>query len=229
MPRKSLPTNDLSFMLQRLFLSLVFIALVAPAHAQIIRGYGVKAGLTYSNVRSPDLDFGGSGTSISFDTERRPGVAIFGFVEWLDMPFFSIVTEAGYVQRGFQYVEEMRTGPGSGGYIEEQTFDTRFDYLSMAALARLRWPSGALTPYVLGGPRLDFFLGGDPDEEGTLASSYASTSLGSTFGVGAEVSRGLPVALFAEARYSVDFTNALPDVPRDAYNNAFDVVIGVRL
>ena len=84
-----------------------------------------------------------------------------------------------------------------------------------------------MAPYVAGGPRLDVFLGGDPDEG--LPSSYSSTAFGGTVGGGVETSRLFPVTIFGEIRYNFDVTNSLPDVPRDAYNNAFDVLIGVRL
>ncbi len=215
-------------MMRLAFLSCILIAFCAPAQAQLVRGYGVKAGPTFSNVRSPDLDLGGEAPLV-FDTERRTGVALFAFVEWLDGPFFSVVTEAGYVQRGFEQIQEARTGPGEDGMLREVTLDTRFDYASFGAYARLRRPHGALTPYVLGGPRLDVFLGGEPDGEGSLADSYAPVAFGGTFGSGVEVARLLPVAVYAEVRYGVDLTNSLPDVPRDAYNNAFDVVLGLRL
>lgn len=206
----------------------MLIALAAPAHGQLVRGYGLKAGLTYSDVRSPDLDGGGE-RSLSLDTERRPGMAILGFVEWLTTPAFSLVTEAGYLQRGFQQTVEVRTDPGPGGALDEHPLDTRLDYASVAALAKLRRPTGAAVPYISGGPRVDFFLGGTPSGDGSLASSYAPAAVGGTIGVGVEIPQALPVALFVEARYNIDISNALPDVPRDAYNNAFDLLVGVRL
>lgn len=195
----------------------VSLATASLTHAQLIRGYGIKAGVSSSNVRSPD----------SFDTKRRTGFGLFAFMEWLGTSPLSIVTEAGYAQRGFATEQEGRDAQNNptGTF----RFEDRFDYLSLAAHAKVRWPSAPLAPYVLGGPRLDILLGGDPDGEGSLASSYSSTAVGGTFGAGVEISRNLPVALFAEIRYSFDVTNSLPDVPRDAYNNAFDVILGLRL
>ena len=213
-------------MLRYCFVLPVVAALAAPAHAQPVRGYGVKVGPTSSDVRSPDLDLGGE-EPISFDTKRRTGLAAFAFVEWLKAPPFSVVTEAGYVQRG--YATEHQDTDVEGNPTGTLRFDDRFDYLSFAALAKLRLPGGSLAPYALGGPRLDVFLGGNPDEEGTLASAYAATASGGTFGIGAEAAGLLPVPIFIEVRYSFDVTNSTPDVPRDVYNNAIDLLVGVRL
>ena len=99
----------------------------------------------------------------------------------------------------------------------------------MAALAKLRYVDAAVVPYAAVGPHLDVFLGGRPDEERTLAYAYSSLPFGGTVGIGVEAGKILPVHLFVELRYSFDVTNSLPDVPRDANNNAFDWMLGIRL
>lgn len=218
--------ENASTLLRFVVLLLVPGGFVVPAQAQLIRGYGVKAGVTAANVRSPDLDLGGE-TPISFDTVRRYGVSALAFAEWLDLPFLSVVTEAGYVQRG--YATETEGRDLNNNPIGTIRSDTRFDYLSFAAHAKLRAPGGVVAPYVIGGPRLDVLLGGSPGGEGSIVSYYSPTAFGITAGVGAETTELLPVVVFGEIRYNVDFTNSLPDVPRDMYNNAFDVLVGVRL
>lgn len=200
-------------------LTLVFFtASTFPAQAQLIRGYGIKAGVTSSNVRSQNFDL---------EQKRRTGIGFSAFVEWLDASPLSIVTEAGYVQRGFAVEYEARDAEKNA--IGTLRFDDRFDYLSFATHAKARWPNGALSPYVLGGPHFDVLLSGHPDEEGSLSSFYSATAFGGTLGAGVEFSQRLPVNLFTEIRYSFDLTNSLPDVPRDAYNNTFEVLLGVRL
>ncbi|HET6567731.1 MAG TPA: outer membrane beta-barrel protein [Rhodothermales bacterium] len=208
-------------------LLLAFGAFAVPARAQLIRGYGIKAGLTAANVRSPDLN-PDSENPIRFDTVRRYGVAALAYAEWLNLSFLSIVTEGGYVQRGYAMEHEVRDLNNNPAGTAR--FDWRFDYLSFAAQAKLRAPGGVVAPYVTGGPRLDVYLGGSPGEDGSLAAAYSPTAFGVTAGVGVEAAQLLPVAVFGEVRYNVDFTNSLPDdVPRDAYNNALDVLVGVRL
>jgi hypothetical protein len=152
---------------------------------------------------------------------------VFGFVEWLGSSPVSIVTEAGYVQRGFATENEGRDDQNNPTWTFRT--DERFDYISLAPQAKVRLQRGRVAPYALAGPRLDFFLGGSPDEEGSLASYHASTAFGGVLGAGLEFSQGRPVTPFAEIRYNFDVTNSLPDVPRDMYNNAVDFILGVRL
>ena len=210
-------------MLRRLPL-LLTLAAVFPTQAQLLRGYGVKVGPVAGDVRSPGLD---GESSIPLETERRIGLAAFAYAEWLDLPRVSVVTEAGYVQRGFAF--EQANSDEEGNPAGTIRFGTRLDYLAFATQLKLRLPEGLLVPYLVGGPHLSLFLGGDPDGEGALASSYAPTAFGGAVGVGAEASRLLPFAVFGELRYGFDVTNSLPDVPRDAYNNAFELLVGVRL
>lgn len=211
-------------MLRLLTILLISANIGSLAQAQMIRGYGIKAGLTLSDVHSPELT-GAGGTPISFDTVHRTGFVALGFVEWLKASPLSIITEAGYVQRGFAIEFEGRDAQNNptGKFRTED----RFDYLQLVVLAKLRLPQTRLSPYIIIGPHLGLFLGGDPDGEGSLADSYASTAFGGTGGGGIEVA--LQVPIFVEIRYSIDLTNSLPDVPRDAYNNAIEVVAGIRL
>ncbi len=213
-------------MICRFLLFLILSAIVLPVRAQVLRGYGIKAGLTSSNVRIPEIGRGGD-NPFRFETKSRLGPTALAFVEWLNLPALSFVTEAGYVQRGFLTEHEGRDAQNNPiGTIRNVT---RFDYLTFAGQAKVRWPISAVQPYAIGGPRLDVLLGGDPDEEGTIVSHYSSIAFGGTFGVGLEAPERLPLMLFVELRYNVDLTNSLPDVPRDSYNNAFDLLVGVRL
>ncbi|MEM9665581.1 MAG: porin family protein [Bacteroidota bacterium] len=216
----------ISFMLRLVLLLIAVLLPLMPAQAQVLRGYGLKLGPTASDINSPDLEFEG-GDPLRFDTVRRYGVAAFVYAEWFSQPFFSLVTEAGYTQRGFAIEYEGRDAQNNpSGTVRT---DDRFDYLSTSMLLKARLPLRADAPYVLAGPRLDFFLGGSPSGEGTLASAYSSTAFGGSIGLGVEVDALEVLTLFVESRYGFDVTNSLPDVPRDAYNTAFDLLIGIRL
>lgn len=207
-------------MRQVLFSCLALLLLLAfaknTAQAQLIRGWGGKVGLTLSNVK---LD-------PSFDTVYRHGIAGFGYVEWLQVPGFSVVTEVGYVPRGFATEHEKRDAANMPDGTFRQYF--RFDYVSTAILAKLRFERSGIAPYVAAGPRVDFYLGGDPSGTGSLAGAYSSMAYGLTTGIGVESSRLLSVTLFGELRFNYDVTNSTPDVPRDSYNRAFDLMVGTR-
>ena len=208
----------------RAFLVVLAIAALFGAssstHAQIVRGWGVKAGLAFSDVHSPPL---AGFPDFNAETRRVRGFAAHAFGEWLNVPHFSVVTEAGYAQRGY-YNEQLYMNQ-AGTNLQTVKIITRFHYMSAAVLAKGRYQTRGAVPYLLVGPHLDILVGA-PD--GGLAEEYAATAIGGTYGLGVEVPHVLPVVVFVEARYHVDYTNSLPDVPRDAYNNVVDVLLGIR-
>ena len=75
--------------------------------SQLIKGYGIKLGLT-----SADQKFNYSAIS-NIETKRRLGFISGVYVEWLDIPFISVITEMDYVQRGMgqEFIETAATGP----------------------------------------------------------------------------------------------------------------------
>ena len=208
-----------------LVLVLVLFIGAGPSSAQVVRSFGIKTGLTASNIRSPDFE--NEGVSFSFDEDRRRGLLVLAFVEWFDVGAFSLITEAGYVPRGneFEIMDVTRSDDGQGFEPGLTRFVRKFDYISFAVPVKARLRGGKVEPYVLAGPRVDFLVDGEPETQ--LVESYRSTTFGVVMGIGIESASS--VSIFGELRYNTDFTDSLPDAPRDAYNNAFDLIIGVRM
>lgn len=193
----------------------------AIADAQIVRSYGVTAEITSSDVRSPEVSVPG-GPSLDFETERRIGVGLAGFVEFNTAGPMSVVTEVGYAQRGYAWeidVRDAQNNPQGTTKLNE-----RFDFLSLDAALKFRHAFSWITPYALAGPEVRFKLGGN----GPLSDPQSGTTYGLTSGIGAELMRGTGLGFLAEIRYAVDLSNSLPDVPRDIYHNAIDIRMGVR-
>lgn len=212
-------------MISRLFILVVLLSSGASiASAQVIRSWGIKTGLTASNIRSPDFE--NDGVSFSFDEDRRRGLLVMAFVEWIDAGAFSIITEAGYIPRGNEFeLSSITRADNEQGFEPSITrFVRRLDYFSVAVPVKARLAGGSVVPYVMAGPRVDFLLDGEP--ETILVESYRSMAFGVVMGVGIE--NATSISIFGEIRYNTDFTNSLPDAPRDAYNNAFDLIIGLR-
>lgn len=205
-----------------ILLGVLLMGLSTDAQAQLVRDAGVKVGLTSA-----------SATDTISDLDRRTGLRAMAFVEWLDAPLFSVVTELGYTQRGFSETAEQRDE--SGEVVQNVVANTRLDYVTGAVLAKVRYPSAGLMPYAMAGPRIDALMnreagqfewvGGSAESE--LASLYESTALGATVAAGVEVRRGLPFSVSVEGRYEHDLTDSTPHVPRTVRNNAFSLVLGV--
>ena len=200
------------------FVAVLLLSVPAsPVQAQSPASYGIKAGFTSSSV---------STNMFADEIERREGLSAVAFAEWFDMSYFSLLTELGYTQRGYSRTVEVRNPQGERLGTEERS--TRFDYLTVAALAKLQYPGSALKPYAVAGPRSDVLLGGAPSN--LVTDQYDTLAFGGTIGAGVELSRQLlPVPVFLEVRYNADATNSLSCCPRDMSNRAFDILLGIEL
>ncbi|MGD8781428.1 MAG: porin family protein [Ignavibacteria bacterium] len=203
---------------------LVFIFLFTVSKGQILERYGLKTGPTFSKQdwEYPAVDF-------KDEFDNRTGFAIGAFAEIIRIGAIGIQSELNYIQRGSKMFDV--TGVDSPDLIG--TIKNRTDYLSLALLAKYNLKMPLISPYVLLGPRLDFYLDFDIDE--IVHEVYAETFenfkdqiYGGTIGVGAEVNV-LPVDLFAEFRYDFDFNKAFEDDYIDISSKSFYFTVGLFL
>lgn len=179
--------------------ALALLLLPASSHAQLVQDYGVKGGITFSSLQSSKYD------SVP---GRRTGYSIVGFAEWLDLNAFSLMTEAGYVQRGIEA--------------------SRLNYLTAAVMPKgyLSWEKWS--PYVLAGPRIDFLQEG-PDKVDANYVSVANVSFGGTVGAGVELPTLLPHTVVAEVRYNLSIqARTITSWDPGMRSNALDVMIGIH-
>lgn len=202
----------------KLTLILFFFLILFPLEAtsQPIRGYGVKVALTSANQTIGPLE-----------TNRRKGFNVAGYVEWLTIPYFSVLTQMEYVQRGMT-VDFVVTGPFGPEPIGRLTMDNRVDYLSISVLLKIALPSITVRPFAMAGPRIDFPIGHrtDDDELGEVYDKF-KTIFGGSVGVGVETAALLPVTITFEARYNIDFSDSYVGPAIAIRNNAFDFWLGV--
>ena len=165
-----------------------------------------------------------------FDTKRRVGFNAGIFAEWLDVPFFSVLTQVEYAQRGTGE-EFVVTGPSGPEPIGTKTLYARLDYVSVPVLGKIILQTGQISPYVLAGPRADFLLGYKSDEGlfSGVYDSFKKTTWGGSAGIGVQVKSLLPVTLIAEARYNFDFADSYRSDLMNVRNNSVDFWLGVGL
>ena len=196
-----------------LLLALVLAAAgAAPASAQHLRAWGVKSGLTLSNLQTE---------LASEDPEFRVGVSGFLFGEWSGSGRASVVAEAGYLQRGYARIVSTQVED----VVMERSLDRPFNYISLAALAKVRIARlGPASTYVVAGPRMNVLVG-DRRGEDVPNYDYRSVVWDASVGVGAE---GRHTIL--EIRYSRGLNDALEgEWGEPAYHRALDVVLGLKL
>lgn len=181
--------------------------------------YGLKAGLTSATVSfTPSAD----------RIRRRRGLAAMAFAEWLEASYVSLLTEAGYTQRGYTAIVPIVEGAS----LVTERRPVRFDHLTVAALARVRYPGAAVEPYAVAGPRGDVFLSGESALGRDLTlEGYEPVAFGATIGVGVESGTGvLPVPAFLEVRYNADLTDSLACCPdEEMRHRAVDILLGIKL
>jgi opacity protein-like surface antigen len=200
----------------------VLLALAAaPASAQRVEAFGLKLGPTVSTIET-DLP--------SEDPISRRGVNAVLFAQ-VGLPGpVSLVTEAGYLERG--YARNTGSIPDDGS-MEPYTYrlDRRMQYVTVAALARLDVARvGPVSAYAVAGPRMNALVGrrGEDTDGGMPGYEYRSVAWDVTAGAGVELVRGLPVLV--EARYNAGLNDALDGEGwrGSAYHRATEVLVGFR-
>ncbi|MGH7601381.1 MAG: porin family protein [bacterium] len=216
------------------FVSFAAVLLPLSVQAQLLKGYGIKAGVNSSNtaLSIPQSAF-------EIDTQRRTGVNAALFIEWGGSSFYSLVTQVEYAQRGFAEEQEI-TGENNPEPLGKVRASTRLDYISLPILLKLQYRKLAISPYLIAGPRVDFLVNREVGEfdfvignskvsvESELSKIVDDRALGGTVGLGFNAQKFLPLPLLVEGRYNFDFTDNSKSPPLQGKNNSFDVWLGIE-
>ncbi|MEW5980618.1 MAG: outer membrane beta-barrel protein [Acidobacteriota bacterium] len=177
--------------------SALALTLSNPADAQLIRSAGLKLG---ASAASQDWRYSMRG--VTLDAKTIWGIDVGGFVEWFNLPVFSVSMEAHYIQKGFEVTLPVSTTQSPDGNGTFKTTSARVNYFSIPALVKCRLDLGSSTLYALGGPRVDFLLSYTDEGFAVVFKDFRSSELGLTIGIGLEA---IPIDRFrlgAEFRYS---------------------------
>jgi hypothetical protein len=200
------------------------ILFTTPAvHAQIIRGYGLKLGAV-SASQTWDFDF-----NVNLPVEARWGYDAGIFVEVLDMPYFSVLAEVHYIQKGFSVTLPITTPVFPEGTGQYATLRPRADYLSIPLLAKVRFETGLIDPCLYAGPRFDILIGSKAEGANAVFDELKGTGTGAVVGAGVEIPTAFVPSLLAEIRYSTSFDDAFVNNHLTVKNHSFEILVGVRL
>jgi len=199
-----------------------FFLSVATTEGQIVKGFGLKAGLVSANQNweyaiTPPLE-----------TDNRLGVTAGVFLEGLASPFLSILAELRFTQKGMSWTIPITTETQPNGTGRFITMRTRVSYVAVPILVRLRLPTDVVEPYILVGPRIDFLLSNGGDGFEIVLDKFRKTELNTTLGVGVEAPSILPVALMVEFRYNPSLNDSYSSNFLRVRNRSFDFLVGVR-
>jgi len=201
---------------------IIVLFIVSTSQAQLLRGYGFKVGAT---LASEDWDYKQLN---DFQPDSRWGFNIGVFCEFLNIPYFSVVTEFNYVQKGMSEdipVTTITQPDGTGEYI---TWDTRVDYLDLSALGKLRFDLEMFLPYILLGPKIDFEIA----QEHSLGSAniveenFNEVMYGFKIGIGGTIKINT-ISLLAEILYDYDINDLYEGEYLTVTSNSVDFRLGI--
>jgi hypothetical protein len=151
-------------------------------------------------IANQDID---NKLGFDFNAKHRTGFDFGISIEWFNLPIFSLLTEAHYVQKGI--IEKMPRTNEYGEPMGPLKFYHRIDYLSIPVLAKLSIKTKHNSPYLVVGPRFDFLLGYKSKTLKLLYDELKHTNEGLTVGAGVE-SNTIPLRMLLEFRYDADVT-----------------------
>ena len=192
--------------------------------SQIISGYGLKLGAAFSNQT---WDYN---TDVNMDWQNKFGISPRIFVDLFNYTFIELEGEVGYLQKGFKYkmpVTTMYQPDGTGEYI---TVNNRLDYLSFAALAKLKYNIGIFSPYLLIGPQLNIMLSKNIDTGWEIVfDKFKKNNVGLSLGAGIEIKNIFPISILIEYRYERDFIDNYDSPNINFKNYSHVILLGVKI
>lgn len=203
-------------------ISILLLVHTSDTHAQLLRGFGLKAGAVSANQSW-------NYTSItSLPTDDRWGISVAGFLEFFDLPYLSAVLEFQYTQKGMSQTIPVYTQSNPEVVAYFMTKRPRVDYFSIPVLAKVRFSTPFATPYLMAGPRWDFLMSTKGDGFDAVTDKFKKSDFGATFGIGVEVPDLLPFDILAEFRYNSSLRDAFNNGFLAVRNRSFDMLLGVR-
>lgn len=192
--------------------------------AQFFNNVGIKSGTSISNqhwnYKNSGLDYG---------NESRTGLYLGLTTEILKGKYFSLMADLGYIQKGMQFEVELTSETNPEGTGEFERVDNRYDFIGFQPNVKLHLPTEKFQPYILVGPRIDFYLGYYGDEYMSYfeLSDLASVTFGATYGLGVDYNlKDFIISL--EGLHQPDFTSFFDGRWLDAKNNAFAILLAVK-
>ncbi len=204
-----------------ILLAFAFLFVLCKTEAQVIKSYGVKIALTSAAQEWNVAQVG------KMDVKKRNGINFAAYTEWLDIPFFSVVTQLEYAQRGMIY-EGIETSDSGPQIIRRVNVNNRVDYFSIPVVGKFTFPIGKFSPFITCGPRIDILLGYQSDAHfSQFYDKFNISNVGATISIGSEVHDLMQLDLSLEARYNFDFADSYSIDPFTIRNNSLDIWFGV--
>lgn len=150
------------------------------------------------------------------------------FVEFFDLPHFTLSAEINYIEKGFQK-EIYSTTPESPELGPKVLWKVNFNYINISALAKPKIDLGLFTPYIFIGPRLDIEISKSSQlDNPENYKDYLRERLGIKCGIGSEI-KLFELIFLSELVWDIDFKDIYQNPNVNVKTNSFDIRIGIKL
>ncbi|MEW6194264.1 MAG: porin family protein [Bacteroidota bacterium] len=204
----------------------IMFSFVSILHSQFAIDYGIKIGGTVSNQ---NWNYTPISPVQNFDPDNKFGFNGGIFVELPAFPFFTVVTELNYVQKGVQKEVEQSSTEYPDGTGEMVTWKLGINYLNFSLLGKAGINLGVVKPYLLVGPRLDYELNKSVDyDNASFYDEFKKSRLGLKLGLGSEFNL-INLRFLAEVIYDLDLSELYKNENVEVTSGSFDFRVGIFL
>jgi hypothetical protein len=196
--------------------------------SQFLTGFGIKAGLTFSNENFS--------YTISHPEEEHKLITGFNtslYAEFLNQKYISLMAETGYDQRG--YVWAAYPVNEFGIPIGEVDHGFRTHYIFVSFGPKLKYTGKNVTPYISILPRVSFYMGNKMiyPENVTLIGyghldDYKKVMFDIGIGGGVEFSKLLPFKVFIEGSYYHGIITSYSNSYLNIKESSFNIKLGIN-
>jgi hypothetical protein len=209
-----------------LVMPVVLLLFACTVNAQLVKSYGFKVAVTSAFQKFDYSPLGGISNS-DIPWKRKTCINAGLFIEWLNLPIVSVITQLDYRQVGVG--APVGFYDTVGNILSSSILYGKVNYISMPLLLKAELPTTIVCPYLLLGSRIDHLISYSSDRDfwSPVYKQFEKTVYGGTFGIGLETKHILPVTAILEFRYNMDFTDSYSDEYLKIKNNSYDFCLGI--
>jgi hypothetical protein len=207
----------------------VFLTVFTPrwSDAQLLRDYGFTVGGVLAEQQweySPSA-LSEVGPTPGVPSSRLWGIDAGAFAEFFDMPYFSVLLELRYTQKGrVVTLTETVLANNAQGYIDlgPRDYAQRSHFLAFSVLPKLRFEFETLTPFVALGPSLEYLI-----STSSVHPQFRRYELAVSVVAGTEMLLGCAPKILAEVRYNPSLMKAYSTGLLTVKNSAIEFLVGL--
>lgn len=208
---------------------LVSVLNASSASAQLLHAYGFKIGPTAAEQRFQySSNYPYYLPDPNLPTKRLWGLEAGIFVEFLNLPYFTVVSELNYSQKGrIVTVDAVAIDHNSpSGYVDlgPQDQTLRFHYVSFPILAKFRFQTRTITPFVTFGPRFEYLVS---HPSSPVYDRFNKWEIAASLSGGIEADLGNVLEILLEIVYCPSLTNAYTNEFVTVNNRVIGFLVGV--